>query len=190
MPVPCDRVCVAPDFRSPAPSLIAFASFDASAVDRVRVFGAASCADLSCAKLSCADTITFQSEGRRRIQHSTFRSNPSDRRTGRSVYRAGSTLARSVGRPCLRCASPVSSGVIVPTTIRLNHARARLATGVVRNTSPIFESHEALRACIAKHLKRREKKLRALAHHFRFNDLRGVPSRAKETPPARETRAA
>jgi len=34
------------------------------------------------------------------------------------------------------------------------------------------------------------KKLRAHAQHFRFNDLRGVPSRAKETPPARETRAA
>jgi hypothetical protein len=52
--------------------LIAFASLDASAADRVRVFGAASCADLSCAKLSCAVTITFQSEGRRRILVSTF----------------------------------------------------------------------------------------------------------------------
>ncbi|MBC8793835.1 MAG: hypothetical protein C6Y20_19725 [Tagaea sp. CACIAM 22H2] len=34
--------------------------------------------------------------------------------------------------------------------------------------------------CLAK------KKLCAHAHHFRFNDLRGVPSRAKETPPAQE----
>jgi hypothetical protein len=163
--------------------LIAFASLDASTVDRVRVFGAASFADLSCAKLSCAVTITFQSEGRRRILVSTF-GRTEDSEPERFVYRIGPTIAKSVGRPCRRCAPPISFGVIVPTTIRLNHARARLATGVVRNTSPIFESREALRDCIAKHLKRREKNLRALAHYFRFNDLRGVPSRAKETPPA------
>jgi hypothetical protein len=56
----------------------------------------------------------------------------------------------------------------------------------MRNTSPIFESRAALRECIAKHSTPREKKLCAHAHHFRFNDLRGVPSRAKETPPAQE----